>query len=146
MNDGYQTNDDDLLRVLDEFFTDTDPIPEHLSIHARALFDLGGLDAELAVLSDELGAFGLRSQSEPTRVLTFTSQRISIELESMPDGMLAGLLAPPVPAIVHVQTPSGSTTTPLDHVGNFSIQGPTGQFRILVEFDDGAVVTPWIEF
>jgi hypothetical protein len=148
MNDRYQMNDDDndLLRALDELFTDTDPIPEHLSNHARALFDLGGLDAELAVLSDEAGALVLRSPADPIRVVTFTSERVSIELESLPDGMLAGLVAPPLPAIVRLQTPNGSTVAPLDHVGNFSIRRPGGQFRILVELDHGAVVTPWIEF
>ena len=108
-------DDDQLLAALGAVLDEAEPIPSHLHAYASALFELGGLDAELAELTfDSLidDAPVLVRASEQPRVIVYTGAMLSIEIEITAEALL-GQLAPPGPASVTLQTPTASTAYPV---------------------------------
>jgi hypothetical protein len=94
------------------------------------------IDAELAQLtydsthSSELAA-ATRSEAASIRALTFTSARITIELEVTDDSVL-GQIVPAQLATIEVQAQYGPRSViSTDEIGCFSIQPiPAGPFRL----------------
>ncbi|HLK00603.1 MAG TPA: hypothetical protein VKU39_11940 [Streptosporangiaceae bacterium] len=88
---------------------------------------------------------GMRSEAASIRALTFTSARLSIELEVTADS-LVGQIIPPRQGTVEQQAMSGETAiVPIDEIGCFYLQPvPTGSFRLRCKTGDGVdVVTNW---
>jgi len=88
---------------------------------------------------------GLRSGSGQPRVLIFTAEHLSLELEVMAD-LVVGQIVPPGPGEVVVETPDGTTfRIEADDIGLFDFAGlPRGQVRLRCETPDGNLVTDWV--
>ena len=153
-------DDPELLAALGHALDADDPMPDHLHHYAAALFDLGGLDAELAALTYDSAAdaapLAMRSSPatadvEPNeRVLVFSAGSVSVEVELVPspsgDHRLHGLLTPATGVTVVAQTVTGSHPVALDAAGSFGVAVPAGQVRLCITTADGhAVVTPWFQ-
>ena len=142
-------DDDDLLGLLDAALDERDEIPPHLSQYASALFELGGIDAELAQLTyDSLVsvATALRDGDGhgSSRVLVYSGAVLSIEIDV--DGRrVLGQIVPAFGAEVVVQVPGNFTQVTVGEAGAFESTVPGGPFRVLVAQAGERVVTPWID-
>ena len=148
------SGDDALLRALDGMLDEVEPLPGHLSASARALFELGGLDSELAQLTydswTDRASVPVRDDGDGGRVLVYATadgpgDNLSVELVISADGSLLGQLVPAVVCTIRVQTPTGETTVMSDSAGSFQFARPSAQFRLLVVGGHGSVVTVWID-
>lgn len=88
---------------------------------------------------------GLRSGSGQPRVLIFTAEHLSLELEVMAD-LVVGQIVPPGPGEIVVETPDGATfRIEADDIGLFDFASlPRGQVRLRCETRDGNLVTDWL--
>jgi hypothetical protein len=88
---------------------------------------------------------GLRSESGQPRVLIFTGEHLSLELEVMAD-LVVGQIVPPGPGQVVVEAPDGTAfRVEADDIGLFDFAGlPRGQVRLRCETPDGTLVTDWV--
>jgi hypothetical protein len=141
--------DDQLLRALDGMLDEVEPLPAHLTEYARALFDLGGLDSELAQLiydsRSDLAAAPVRDDRNGGRVIVCTTDdSASVELV-IAEGVLQGQIVPSGSYTVRVQTPTGESTVISDPTGSFQLPTPTTPFRLLIVGNRGSVVTVWID-
>jgi hypothetical protein len=86
-----------------------------------------------------------RSEPASIRALTFTSERLSLELEVTEDGLL-GQIIPPRAGTLEVHTKAGVMTTTVDEIGFFAVDPkPDNSFRLRCRTADGAdVLTGWI--
>jgi hypothetical protein len=86
-----------------------------------------------------------RSETASIRALTFTSARLSIELE-VADGSLLGQVVPPQAGTLETRTEAGMTTSPVDEGGFFAVEPiPPGAFLLRFRATDGVyVMTGWI--
>jgi hypothetical protein len=138
-----------LLRALGATFADEDPLPEHLARYARALFELGGLDAELAQLTyDSMldrTPVPIRGDAGVGRVLIFTWPRLTLELTCSLEGRVLGQLDPPEACVVRFQRGSGEDHLSSDDDGSFVFQTPDELFRLLVESVSGTMRTDWVD-
>ena len=83
------------------------------------------------------GSWPRRSRSETAsiRALTFTSARLSIELEVAED-LLLGQVVPPRAGTLEVHTKAGVTTSPVDEIGCFTVDPiPASPFRLRCRTD-----------
>jgi hypothetical protein len=111
------------------------------------------IDAELAQLTyDSTVGSGLppvvRTDAASIRALTFTSPRLTIELEVRGDSLL-GQLVPAQVATVELYTRAGQDTVaeiPSDEIGCFSVHPvPPGPFRLRCRAGAGVdVLTGWV--
>ena len=109
------------------------------------------IDAELAQLTYDSQpatadrAAAVRSEAASIRALTFTSARLSIELEVAEDS-LVGQIIPPRAGTLEVHTTAGVTSSPVDEIGCFAVDPiPASPFRLRCRTEDGAdVLTGWI--
>jgi hypothetical protein len=153
-----QDPDELVMTELRAFFAEVDPVPPLVSEVAKASLGWRRLDADLAeLLSDsalEEKAFALtRSHEAPARAVTFSSTKLTIDIEVHVDDharTLLGQLSPPAPATIEIQT---TAETPLsaeaDRLGRFRVRLPAGgpvRLRVLGadERDDQPVETSWI--
>lgn len=138
---------DELLHELRRAFELLDPPPPALSDAARAAFAFRDPDASLAELTREstpAGA-GLRGSS---RLLTFTGDDVTVELQVSPAGpvrVLTGRLSPARPATLRVRHSQGETRIRVDGGGHFIAAGiPSGQVMLHFTLPDATtVVTSW---
>lgn len=88
---------------------------------------------------------GMRSGSGQPRVLIFTAEHLSLELEVMAD-LVVGQIVPPGPGEVVVETPDGTTVgVEADDIGLFDFAGlPRGRVRLRCQTPDGNLVTGWV--
>jgi hypothetical protein len=143
-------NDDELFTALRDALGARQAVPEEFVEAAKSAFTWHGIDAELAQLtydstrSPEPAA--TRSEAASVRALTFTSARLSIELEVTGDSLL-GQVVPAQQATVDVQNQAGdSRSLSSDEIGCFAVQPlPSGPFRLRCQAAGGIdVVTGWI--
>ena len=87
----------------------------------------------------------MRSEAASIRALTFTSGRLSIELE-VAESSLLGQIIPPRAGTLEVHTTAGVTCSPVDEIGCFVVDPiPSSPFRLRCRTQDGAdVLTGWI--
>ena len=83
------------------------------------------IDAKLAQLtydssSDQDTVAAVRSEAASIRALTFTSARLSIELEVAATS-LVGRIIPPRAGALEVHTTAGVTSSPVDEIGCFVV-------------------------
>jgi hypothetical protein len=147
--------DEAILAELAAAYAAADPPPPDLDLRVRFALAVGGLDAEVARLSEDLLAgTGARAGGQP-RTVAFEAPSLSVMVTvvEQPDGRrrLDGWLAPPAPLRVELRSAGSPTTThavTADEGGRFVIDDvPPGLAQLtLRRAEPGrAVVTPAVE-
>ncbi len=118
--------DADLLAELGQMISHVDPIPPELLATAEASLILHTIDADLAALTYDSavdsGGMTLVRGAPATRMLTFESSGITVELEAVAAGArrrLVGQLVPPQAALVEVRHRGGVLPADADDLGRF---------------------------
>ena len=146
-----ESQDEELLAELRRAISARRAVPPEFVEAAKSAFMWHNIDAELAQLtydstrSTELAA-ATRSEAASIRALTFTSARMSIELEVTDDSLL-GQIVPAQLATIEVQPQDGpASVLSTDEIGCFSIIPiPDGPFRLRCQTPASAdIVTGWI--
>lgn len=144
------SDDDALLAALREAIAAHDNVPASFVATGKNAYAWHNIDAELAQLTydsdiDERMVAATRSETASIRALTFTSARLSLELE-VTENSLLGQISPARTGTIEVHTTAGTTTTTVDEIGFFTVDPkPDGSFRLRYRTPDGAdVMTGWI--
>jgi hypothetical protein len=143
--------DEELLAALREALDARKAVPPGFAEAAKGAFAWRTIDAELAQLTyDSLAgpeaAPVTRSEPASIRALTFTSPRLTIELEVAGDSLL-GQVVPPQAATVRLQAQDGAEVViAADQIGCFVIQPtPRSPFRLRCQTEASVdVLTGWI--
>ena len=144
--------DEQLLAALGEAMRARQAVPEWFVEAGKNAYAWHNIDAELAQLtydSDSDSARGhvaaVRSETASIRALTFTSTRLSIELE-VAESSLLGQIIPVRAGTLEVHTTAGVTNSPVDEIGCFVVDPiPSSPFRLRCRTEDGTdVLTGWI--
>ena len=145
-------DDEELLAALGEALRAREAVPEWFVETGKNAYAWHNIDAELAQLTYDSDsdtsrgrAAAVRSENASIRALTFTSARLSIELE-VGESALLGQIIPPRAGTLEVHTTAGVTSSPVDEIGCFAVTPiPTSPFRLRCRTEDGAdVLTGWI--
>ena len=143
-------DDDELLAALGEAIRARQEVPEWFVETGKNAYAWHNIDAELAQLTydssrDRDAVAMVRSEAASIRALTFTSTKLSIELE-VTAGSLVGQIIPPQAGTLEVHTTAGVASSPVDEIGCFSVTPiPNSPFRLRCRTEDGAdVLTGWI--
>jgi hypothetical protein len=143
--------DDALIAALQEALRARQAVPDEFVEAGKSAFAWRNIDAELARLTydsvrDLELAASVRAEEATIRALTFTSARLTIELEVTSDAVL-GQVVPGQTATIIVQPGAAGTQTEVraDEIGCFTIQPiPAGAFRLQCRTDTGTeVLTGW---
>lgn len=129
-------SDDELLAVLRRALAARRAVPPEFVRAASNAFAWHNIDAELAQLTYDSSRAAdamasTRAEFATIRILTFTSPRLTIELEVTAEALI-GQLIPMQAASVEVQTRGGVTSeVTSDDIGCFAIRPvPSGAFRL----------------
>ncbi len=143
-------DDEELLAALGEALRAREAVPGWFVETGKNAYAWHNIDAELAQLTydssrDQDAVAVVRSEAASIRALTFTSARLSIELEVAEDS-LVGQIIPPRAGTLEVHTTAGVTSSPVDEIGCFAVAPiPANPFRLRCRTEDGAdVLTGWI--
>lgn len=144
-------DDEEILAALREAVSDRQEVPADFVTAAKSAFAWHNIDAELAQLTydsmrDLAEPAGVRTESASIRALTFTSARLTIELEVAQDS-LVGQVVPAQAAQIQVHSRSGGEAeVTADEIGCFSIRPiPAQPFRLRCQAVDGIeTLTGWI--
>lgn len=149
MTDGW--DDEELLAALQQALRARRAVPDQFAEAGKNAFAWRNIDAELAQLTydstrgaEELVA--TRAESAAIRALTFTSPRLTIELEVTEDSLL-GQVLPVQAATIEIEARSGAeNAVSTDEIGCFSIRPiPRGPFRLHCRAAAGIeILTSWI--
>jgi hypothetical protein len=145
-------DDDELLAALKGALSARHAVPDEFVEAAKNAFAWHNIDAELAQLTYdstsglEPAAMATRSDTAAIRELTFTSARLTIELEVTADSLF-GQVIPAQAATIEIQPRTGGATlVSSDEVGFFSVETiPSGPFRLRCRAVGVDVVTAWVE-
>lgn len=146
-------DDEQLLALLRQAISARREVPPEFVQAAKDAFAWHDIDAELAQLTyDSVHGPDLaartRAEDASIRALTFSSPRLTIELEVTAESLL-GQVIPTQVATIEVQTQAGlGTVVSSDEIGCFSIQPvPRGTFRLRCLAPGGIDVrTGWVTF
>jgi hypothetical protein len=118
-----------LMARLREMFTVEDAPPVGVTDLARRMYSLRMLDAEMAALTADSGVDGMAVavRGDQTRLLTFESDELAIEIEVTGTGRarrVVGQLVPATPATLEARQPSAPEprTVTVDERGRFVIE------------------------
>jgi hypothetical protein len=145
-------DDDELLGALGDAIRARQGVPGWFVETGKNAYAWHNIDAELAQLTydsdsdaDRGLAAAVRSEAASIRALTFTSPRLSIELE-VGEGSLLGQIIPPRAGTLEVHTTAVVTSSPVDEIGCFIVDPiPSSPFRLRCRTEDGAdVLTGWV--
>ena len=143
-------DDDNLLAALREALSASEAVPAWFVETGKNAYAWHNIDAELAQLtydsfSDQRTATATRSETASIRALTFTSAKLSMELEVSEDSLL-GQIIPPRAGMLEIHTKTGVITTSVDEIGCFAVEPkPDTSFRLRCRIADGTdVLTGWI--
>jgi hypothetical protein len=144
-------DDEELLTALRHALYSRSAVPAEFVDSGKQAFAWRNIDAELAELTYDSEtnaeyALSTRAEAASIRALTFTSARLTIELEIVGDALL-GQIVPGQPAAITVQPKVGaSAILDADDIGRFSIQPlPAGLFRLHCRTATGIeTLTGWI--
>ena len=143
-------DDEQFLAALGEALRAREAVPEWFVETGKNAYAWHNIDAELAQLTydssrDQDVVAAVRSETASIRALTFTSARLSIELE-VAESSLLGQVIPPQAGTLEVHTTAGVTSSPVDEIGCFVVDPiPSSPFRLRCRTKDGAdVLTGWI--
>jgi hypothetical protein len=147
---GAGLTDDELLEALGRAVTAREAVPADFVAAAKQAFAWHNIDAELAQLTYDSReadhALATRTEAASIRALTFTSGRLTIELEVAQDS-LVGQVVPAQPAVISVLPRMGSEIViTADEIGCFSVEPiPAGPFRLRCQTSAGVeTMTGWI--
>jgi hypothetical protein len=147
---GAGLTDDELLDALRRAVSAREAVPAGFVAAAKDAFAWHNIDAELARLTydsrDAERALATRTEAASIRALTFTSGRLTIELEVANDS-LVGQVVPAQPAVISVLPRVGDELViTADEIGCFSVEPiPVGQFRLRCRTSAGVeTMTGWI--
>ncbi len=149
---GAGLTDDELIEALRRAVTAREAVPADFVAAAKDAFAWHNIDAELAQLTydsrdaEPALALATRTEAASIRALTFTSGRLTIELEVAQDS-LVGQIVPAQPAEISVLPRTGSEIKlTADEIGCFSVAPiPAGQFRLRCRASAGVeTMTGWI--
>ncbi len=148
MTNGW--DDEELLAALRQALSSRRGVPPEFVEAGKNAFAWHNIDAELAQLTyDSIAAEPAghtRAESASIRALTFTSARVTIELEVTQDA-LVGQVVPAQAATIEVQAHEQTDTQiASDEIGCFAVQPiPHGPFRLRCRAAGGIdVLTGWI--
>jgi hypothetical protein len=119
--------------------------------HGRAAWTWSTVDDELLLacisfdsLLEPLGI--VRSESDAGRMLVFTADPLSVELEVEPDGII-GQVVPPGPARIQLEASDGTVQeTVTDDLGCFWLLAiPDGPVRLRCDSGADRLITRWVE-
>jgi hypothetical protein len=143
-------DDYELLAALHDAMKASEAVPASFVETGKNAYAWHNVDAELAQLtydseSDQRVPAMTRSETASIRALTFTSARLSIELEVSEDSLL-GQVIPAQAGTLEIQTMAGTSTTAVDEIGIFAVEPiPRESFRLRCRTPDGVdVMTGWI--
>jgi hypothetical protein len=144
-------DDEELLARLQQALQRRQSVPVEFVDAARNAYAWDNIDAELAQLTYDSDhgaqlATPTRAEDAQIRALTFTSARLTIELEVTADAVL-GQVVPMQTATLEVQTRSGEESAiSTDEIGCFAIRPlPRSPFRLRCRASGGVdVLTGWI--
>jgi hypothetical protein len=144
-------DDDQLLAALQAALSAWQDIPPEFIDTARNAYSWLNIDAELAQVAYDSAhdldtVAGLRSEPASTRVLTFASEQLTIELEVSEDTLL-GQVIPAGPGAIEFQPPTGAAVTvTADDLGCFRVSPvPAMPFRLNCRTAAGAdLLTGWV--
>lgn len=143
-------DDEQLFTAVRDALSARRAVPEEFTEAAKSAFAWHNIDAELAQLtydSTRTGELALtRSEAASVRALTYTSARLTIELEVTGDSLL-GQVVPAQLIEVEVQPRSGQDRAlRSDEIGCFAVRPlPVSPFRLRCQATGGVdVVTGWI--
>jgi len=143
-------DDEELLAALGEAMKAREAVPAWFVETGKNAYAWHNIDAELAQLTydstrDQDTVAAVRSEAASIRALTFTSARLSMELE-VTDRSLLGQIIPPRAGTLEVHTTAGVISSPVDEIGCFAVTPiPASPFRLRCRTADGAdVLTGWI--
>jgi hypothetical protein len=147
---GTGLTDEELLEALQRAVSARAAVPADFVAAAREAFAWHNIDAELARLTYDSRtaehALTTRTEAASIRALTFTSGRLTIELEVAQDS-LVGQIVPAQPAVISVLPRAGDEIViTADEIGCFSVEPiPIGQFRLRCRTSAGVeTMTGWI--
>jgi hypothetical protein len=157
----HRWNDEQLLAALRQAVQARRAVPPEFVQVAKDAFTWHGIDAELASLTYDSVHDSVhdedaltRGEDASIRALTFSSARLTIELEVTAESLLGQVIPTQVTTIeVQVQAGADSTadgtahsTVVSDEIGCFSIQPvPRGPFRLRCQAPGGIDVrTGWV--
>lgn len=142
--------DEALFAALQQAIRTRQAVPPEFVEAAKSAFAWRNIDAELAQLTYDstqapAAAAPMRAEAASIRALTFTSPRLTVELEVTEDSLL-GQIVPAQAAMIEVQTREGpGPAAASDEIGCFSVHPiPDGPFRLLCRTGDINVLTGWI--
>jgi hypothetical protein len=146
--------DDDqrLLDDLGEAIRAVDPIARIVAEHGRGALTWSSVDDDLLLacvsfdsLREPLGT--VRAESPPGRMLVFTADPLSVELEIEPGGGIVGQVVPPAAAQIRVETTDGAVhETTADDLGFFTLPAiGDGPVRLRCDTATSRLVTRWVE-
>jgi hypothetical protein len=149
-------DDDRLLAALGEALAEAAAVPADVIAAGRAAYAWRDIDAEYAALlsdsADDPTGVGehapalIRADRASRRILTFTSARLTVEVEIGPGG-LQGQFVPPQPGAVDVCAVTGEVVSvPVDDLGYFAVNAvQRASFRLRCRVADRPdVLTSWI--
>ena len=143
-------DDDTLMDALREALRAREAVPTWFVETGKSAYAWHNIDAELAQLTydserDQRMVTTTRSETASIRALTFTSARLSIELEVSEDSLL-GQILPPQAGTLEIHTTTGIDNTTVDEIGIFAVEPiPNGSFRLRYRTPNGVdVMTGWI--
>jgi hypothetical protein len=144
-------DDEEILLALRDAVRARQEVPADFVTAGKSAFAWHNIDAELAQLTydsqrDLADAAAVRTEAASIRALTFTSARLTIELEVTQDA-LVGQIVPAQTAVVKVRFRSGGETdVTADEIGCFTIEPiPIEQFRLECRTADGIqALTGWV--
>jgi hypothetical protein len=141
-------NDDDRLGAeLSAAWAEGRDTPRRIVDVGKAALAWRTVDAELAALQldSEVAGAGTRADAATLRTMSFTTNRITIELE-LTDEALLGQVVPPQSGRIELQLRQGpAQSAAVNAVGWFAIRPrPAGMFRLQLVTDDAhTTVTAW---
>ncbi|MET9745778.1 hypothetical protein ABZZ92_08700 [Streptomyces ardesiacus] len=124
-----------------------DPVPAGLRRVAVDAFVLRDLDARIAELTFDSLVDGIpvRGETDPPRMLTFSTDAVTVDVEVTADGLI-GQLLPPGPAGIEVLSgPRAHARLTADDMGRFAGEAPpAGPFALRLRTGREVVVTEWL--
>ncbi len=146
-------DDDQLLAALGEAVRAAQDVPPQFVAAGQAAYAWRTIDAELAALtydsalSENAGQQPAGTRAEPAvlRGLTFTSDRLTVEIQIGTDGLL-GQIAPAQAGQAEVQLVTGTAAVvPIDSIGWFALRPAPGvAFRLRFRTGSEDVLTSWV--
>ncbi|WP_406724134.1 hypothetical protein WJ438_04995 [Streptomyces sp. GD-15H] len=124
-----------------------DPLPPALLQIAVDAYALHDLDARVAELTFDslVDAIPVRGATDPPRMLTFSADELTVDVEVTAHGLM-GQVLPPQPARVEVLGgPRSGPSLVADDMGRFTgATPPAGPFALRLRTAGDLVVTEWV--